>query len=89
MGLLVVLVFGVRPALRRADAALLKAGKEKSKELPASATRAATGAPPAPASLVADADRLRAQTIFDQVTSELRREPAQSSRLLESWIHSE
>jgi flagellar M-ring protein FliF len=29
------------------------------------------------------------QEIFEQVTGHLKREPAQSSRLLQSWIHSE
>jgi flagellar M-ring protein FliF len=31
----------------------------------------------------------RAQEIFEQVTGHLKREPAQSSRLLQSWIHSD
>jgi flagellar M-ring protein FliF len=36
-----------------------------------------------------DPERLRAQEIYEQVTSHLKQEPAQSSRLLQSWIHSE
>jgi flagellar M-ring protein FliF len=36
-----------------------------------------------------DPERQRTQEIFDQVTGHLKREPAQSSRLLQSWIHSE
>jgi flagellar M-ring protein FliF len=36
-----------------------------------------------------DPERLRTQEIFEQVTSHLKREPTQSSRLLQSWIHSE
>jgi len=36
-----------------------------------------------------DPERTRMQEIFDQVTDHLKREPAQSSRLLQSWIHSE
>ena len=43
--------------------------------------------PPEPPEL--DPERIRAQEIFDQVTDHLKREPAQSSRLLQSWIHSE
>jgi flagellar M-ring protein FliF len=38
---------------------------------------------------VVDPQRLRAQEIFEQVTGHLKREPTQSSRLLQSWIHSD
>ena len=34
-------------------------------------------------------ERQRAQEIFDQVAGHLKREPTQSSRLLQSWIHTE
>ncbi len=87
-GLLVVLAFGVRPALRHARPAIPLAGNEKAKELPApAAAPAAALTPPQPTP--ADAERLRAQAIFDQVTSQLKREPTQTSRLLQSWIHTE
>jgi flagellar M-ring protein FliF len=36
-----------------------------------------------------DPERLRSQEIFEQVTGHLKREPTQSSRLLQSWIHSD
>ena len=36
-----------------------------------------------------DLERLRTQQVFDQVTGQLKRDPAQSSRLLQSWIHSD
>jgi flagellar M-ring protein FliF len=36
-----------------------------------------------------DPERIRVQAIFDQVSGQLKREPAQSSRLLQSWIHSD
>jgi flagellar M-ring protein FliF len=36
-----------------------------------------------------DPERIRVQEIFDQVSGHLKREPAQSSRLLQSWIHSD
>jgi flagellar M-ring protein FliF len=36
-----------------------------------------------------DPERLRALEIFEQVTGHLKREPSQSSRLLQSWIHSD
>jgi flagellar M-ring protein FliF len=37
----------------------------------------------------ADQKKLRAQTVFEQVSEQVKREPAQSTRLLESWIRSE
>jgi flagellar M-ring protein FliF len=36
-----------------------------------------------------DPERQRAQDIFEQVSTHLKREPSQSSRLLQSWIHSD
>jgi flagellar M-ring protein FliF len=39
--------------------------------------------------LAAEKQRLEAQVVFDSVTDHLRREPAQSTRLLQSWIHTE
>jgi flagellar M-ring protein FliF len=36
-----------------------------------------------------DPERIRAAEIFDQVSGHLKREPTQSSRLLQSWIHSD
>ncbi|HEY1902635.1 MAG TPA: flagellar basal-body MS-ring/collar protein FliF [Terracidiphilus sp.] len=82
-GLLVVLAFGVRPALRRA------ALQPAAKELTAGAAAVAQPVlkPPEPAEL--DPERIRAQEIFDQVSGHLKREPSQSSRLLQSWIHSD
>ncbi len=88
MGLLVVVAFGLRPAIRHAGAALATAGNVKSarRELPAGSAQAPLG-PPEPAEV--DPERLRSQEIFDQVTTHLKREPTQSSRLLQSWIHSD
>ncbi len=84
-GIGLVVVFGVRPALRRAR----PASAEPAKALPGGVQ----GAPqPAPNSLElpeVDSDRSRTQEIFEQVTEHLKREPTQSSRLLQSWIHSE
>jgi len=92
LGMLVVLAFGVRPAMRRIAAVPKEGGKANAthRELPG---RASTSAPqpilnqPAPVAL--DLERARAQEILDQVSSHLKREPAQSSKLLQSWIHSE
>jgi flagellar M-ring protein FliF len=92
MGLLVVVAFGLRPAIRHAGAALANLGTAKSarRELPAGAGAAQAQAPlgaPEPAEM--DPERLRSQEIFDQVTTHVKREPTQSSRLLQSWIHSD
>jgi len=87
-GLLVVVAFGVRPALRRARAQ--PAPKVDVKELaasPMSESGHAALKPPEPAEV--DPERIRAQEIFDQVSGHLKREPTQSSRLLQSWIHSD
>jgi flagellar M-ring protein FliF len=89
-GVLVVVAFGVRPAVRRARPALaFKEGKGGVKELPGGTESAAPRIlkPPEPVEL--DPERIRAQEIFEQVSGHLKREPTQSSRLLQSWIHSD
>ena len=90
VGLLVVLAFGVRPALRRVHP-LTALAQTAAKEL-AAGTATAAGVPQVmralePAEI--DPERLRAQEIFEQVSGHLKREPTQSSRLLQSWIHSD
>jgi len=92
MGLLVVVAFGLRPAIRHIGMALATPGNGKNarRELPAGSGAAhaqAPLAPPEPAEI--DPERLRSQEIFEQVTTHLKREPTQSSRLLQSWIHSD
>jgi flagellar M-ring protein FliF len=92
MGLLVVVAFGLRPAIRHLGKALATQSTAKSarRELPAG-SGAGQGqiplSPPDPAEI--DPERMRSQEIFDQVTTHLKREPTQSSRLLQSWIHSD
>ncbi|MGA8041606.1 MAG: flagellar basal-body MS-ring/collar protein FliF [Terracidiphilus sp.] len=88
LGLLLVVAFGVRPALRLAQtAALGAAGAGTVHELQGQPIENAGMTPPLPPAL--DPERLRGQEIFEQVTGHLKREPGQSSRLLQSWIHSE
>jgi flagellar M-ring protein FliF len=84
-GLLVVVAFGVRPALGRARRPAEKPARGAPKELAAGAPPPALH-PPEPAEV--DPARVRAQEIFEEVTGHLKREPTQSSRLLQSWIHS-
>ncbi len=86
LGVLVVLAFGVRPALRRVRTGSGEAANGGGRELPASAAQPALR-PPEPVEL--DPERIRTQEIFEQVTGHLKREPTQSSRLLQSWIHSD
>jgi flagellar M-ring protein FliF len=88
----VILFFGVQPALRRARPAkaavkMGKDGKPAARELPGAAAAAPAFVPPEP--VEPDPARIRAQEIFDAVTDHLKREPTQSSRLLQSWIHTE
>jgi flagellar M-ring protein FliF len=90
-GILIVLAFGVRPALRKARPGPAVVSAAGTREL-AAGTVGADAAhpalrPPEPAEL--DPERIRAQEILDQVTGHLKREPSQSSRLLQSWIHSD
>lgn len=89
LGILVVLAFGVRPALHRATAGPKPPQPEAAKALGGETVGATHPAlkPVEPAEL--DPERLRAQEIFEQVAGHLKREPTQSSRLLQSWIHSD
>ena len=90
-GLLVVLAFGVRPALRQAGSAHFEKGsvKHATRELNAGASPASQSVLKQPEPVEVDPERLRTQEIFEQVTDHLKREPTQSSRLLQSWIHSD
>ncbi len=88
-GLLLVVAFGVRPALHRAASSPNPGTKDKTRELPATTTAVAAAHLPPPEPVETDPERIKAQEIFEQVTSHLKREPTQSSRLLQSWIHSD
>jgi flagellar M-ring protein FliF len=85
-GLLLVVAFGVRPLVRQTTAS---ASSKGSKELEANSVAAVQPALKPPEPVEADPERLRSQEIFEQVTGHLKREPTQSSRLLQSWIHSD
>jgi len=88
-GVLVVLAFGVRPALRHAASApaFRTASKGTARELPGGVAAQPALRPAEPVEV--DPERVRTQQIFEQVTGHLKREPEQSSRLLQSWIHSD
>jgi flagellar M-ring protein FliF len=89
-GMLVLMAFGVRPAMKRA------AMKEDKQPEPAAPPAELTAEQPQKAPLhpppeppPIDPERLRAQEILEQVTGAVKKQPAQSSRLLQSWIHSD
>ncbi|HTV13260.1 MAG TPA: flagellar basal-body MS-ring/collar protein FliF [Acidobacteriaceae bacterium] len=91
--LLVFFFFVARPALRTLALPAARRSPES-----VAGTPAPGGTPAAPPELpghltpeqqAAEQKKLRAQTVFEQVSDHLKREPAQSTRLLESWIRSE
>ena len=91
--LLVFFFFVARPALRT-----LASPAARRSPSPAAGAPAISTASAAPAELpghltpeqqAAEQKKLRAQTVFEQVSDHVKREPAQSTRLLESWIRSE
>jgi flagellar M-ring protein FliF len=86
MATFVILLFGVRPALKRVAAVALEPGRGRPHELGAGET-AANALPKPPGEV--DPERARSQAIFNEVTNQMKREPTQSSRLLQSWIHSD
>jgi flagellar M-ring protein FliF len=88
-GLLIVLAFGVRPALRRAGATPNMNAIASARQLQAVSTVVAPPVLNAPEPVEVDPERIRTQEIFEQVSGHLKREPTQSSRLLQSWIHSD
>jgi flagellar M-ring protein FliF len=83
--LLILVFFGIRPALKQALALVNTAGEREQ-----AALQDGNQAPQQVAETVLyDPSRARAQEMFDRVTKEIKNEPAQSSRLLQSWIRSE
>jgi len=83
-GILVIVAFGVRPAVRRIAASPSSTSKGPPRELASTAAQAALK-PPEPVEV--DPEKQRTQEIFEQVADHLKREPSHSSRLLQSWIH--
>jgi len=86
-GVLAILIFGVRPALRMAGRPLTMTKSLADRELPGAAGRSDSAEVVKPAAI--EPERLRAQEVFEQVRTRLKQDPAQSSRLIQSWIHSE
>lgn len=87
LGMVMVVAFGLRPAMRRASAVTRPVPRGAGKDLPAGAEIKSVLNPPQAPPI--DPERMRAQEIFEQVSGHVKREPTQSSRLLQSWIHSD
>jgi flagellar M-ring protein FliF len=85
-GLMLFILLVIRPVLGRAAGSARALAEGKTPEL---AAIREPGALPSPEQATLDAERQRVQRVFDQVTDTLKRDPAQSSRLLQSWIHSD
>jgi len=87
--ILAFFLFVARPAVRWLAAAPRPAASAASP-----ATQARLPQAPEPRELSvdeqeADQRKLRAQNVFDQISENVKRDPGQSTRLLESWIRSE
>jgi flagellar M-ring protein FliF len=89
VAILFFFVFVARPALRSL------ASSPVSRAVPSAATASARiASAPALQELTAEQQateqcKMRAQNVFEQVSENVKRDPAQSTRLLESWIRSE
>ena len=86
VGIVLLIFLAIRPAVQRVSSSLQTVNKGKTREL---ASGPSTVALPSAEQALLDQDRQRAQQVFDQVSEQLKRDPAQSSRLLQSWIHSD
>jgi flagellar M-ring protein FliF len=78
-----------RPTLRSLASA---PARRASPSNPAAPLRVASAPEPkelSPEQQAAEQQKIRAQNVFDQVSETVKRDPAQSTRLLESWIRSE
>jgi flagellar M-ring protein FliF len=86
VALLVLLFFVVRPVLKLAVRIVSSGATNTGKTL---AEPKHTPLLSASETNMLDPERQRTHEVFDQVTDRLKRQPAQSSRLIQSWIHSE
>jgi flagellar M-ring protein FliF len=87
VGLVLLILLAIRPALGRAKPPVLAQVKNKPAALAAPVE--AQVALPTSEQAALEVEKQRVQQVFDQVTDTLKRDPAQSSRLLQSWIHSD
>jgi flagellar M-ring protein FliF len=85
LAMLVLLVVVVRPAMARIKSAALLQQEAASPAL----TDGEESPKLTPEQLAAENHKQQAQAIFENVTDHLRRDPVQSTRLLQSWIHTQ
>ncbi len=83
LGLLLLIMLAIRPAFRNAGSA----PKLKSERPSASGASQPLMTAPEPSGQLVERERV--QQVFQQVSDQLRRDPTQSSRLLQSWIQSD
>jgi len=83
LAVIIVVAFGIRPGIRQ----LAKTSSLQTSRSPLEAASSPLLAPVAMEH--ADLGRLRTQELLEKVTGQIKKEPTQSSRLLQSWIHSE
>ncbi|HMD19755.1 MAG TPA: flagellar basal-body MS-ring/collar protein FliF, partial [Alloacidobacterium sp.] len=88
IALLCLLFFVVRPAMRK-SAIPEKAVAAALAEEPRLSSGEETVSLHETSEEAAEQQKKRAQLVFDAVAEHLRREPAQTTRLLQSWIHTE
>jgi len=82
VGLLLLIMLAIRPAFKSVSGMDAKGNRE----LPPGAKLAAL---PAQEQTHQELERDRVQHVFQQVSDQLKRDPTQSSRLLQSWIQSD
>ena len=85
VAMVVLVAFGIRPATQRLAAGAKNGSGTTGGALMAGQTAVLNPPDPVPP----NPQVTRAQQILEEVSDHLKREPAQSSRLLQSWIHSE
>jgi flagellar M-ring protein FliF len=88
VAMLFFFVFVARPALRSLAAPVRRA-VPSSAAAPARIASAPALQELTPEQQATEQRKMRAQNVFEQVSENVRRDPAQSTRLLESWIRSE
>ncbi|MGH9586251.1 MAG: flagellar basal-body MS-ring/collar protein FliF [Acidobacteriaceae bacterium] len=86
LAMLALLLFVARPMITALKPARTPALGPPSQ---AEALTAAAAEPPSPEQIAAEKQKQHMQLVFDQVSDHLRREPAQSARLLQSWIQTD
>jgi flagellar M-ring protein FliF len=86
LGLLLLILLAIRPAMGKARSPAEPVGKGKPAALAAQPVQPVL---PSAEQEALEAERKRVQQVFDQVTDTLKRDPTQSSRLLQGWIHSD